>query len=65
MSLTNRIRKLESDHKDLDLRVNTLESSGHFDDDELRDLKKRKLRIKDELEILRRTNSSVRKMRKI
>lgn len=65
MSLTNRIRKLESDHKDLDMRVNTLESSGHFDDDELRDLKKRKLHIRDELELLRRTKTSVGNLRRI
>lgn len=65
MSLTNRIRKLESDHKDLDLRVNVLESSGHFDDEELRELKKRKLRIKDELELLRRTKTSVGNLRRI
>lgn len=55
MSINNHIKKLESDHRELDVKIAAMESSGHFDDDQLRDLKKAKLKIKDRLEIFRKT----------
>lgn len=54
MSIENHIKKLESDHKVLDLKISDMETSGHFDDYELRNLKKTKLKIKDKLERLRK-----------
>lgn len=65
MSIDNHIKKIEATHKALNDRIADMESSQHFDDDELRKLKKQKLKLKDELELMRRTKASVKKMRKI
>lgn len=65
MSLSNHIKKIEATHKALDDKIADMESSRHFDDEELRKLKKKKLQLKDELEMMRKTKTSVRKMRKI
>lgn len=63
MSLGNHIKKLETDHRELDDKIQAMESSGRFDDGALRALKKKKLRIRDEIEVLRKTKTSVSKLR--
>lgn len=45
----NRIKHLEESHRLLDKRIDGLEKTGVFDDVELENLKKQRLRFKDEL----------------
>lgn len=44
--------KLEKEHKALDREIAKLEKLGRFTDNQLHDLKKRKLQIRDQLERL-------------
>ena len=44
--------KLEKEHKSLDREIAKLEKLGRFTDNQLHDLKKRKLQIRDQLERL-------------
>lgn len=49
MSIENRIKHLEEEHHKLNKKIDGLESTGVFDDVEINDLKKQRLRIKTEL----------------
>ena len=49
MSVKNRIKHLEEEHHRLDKKIDGLESTGVFDDVEITDLKKQRLRVKTEL----------------
>jgi len=50
----NRIRHLEEMHVVLDKQIDGLESTGAFHDDNLNQLKKRRLQIRDQIESLQR-----------
>ena len=50
----NRIKHLEEMHRILDKKIDGLEKTGAFSDNGLNELKKQRLRLKDELSILRR-----------
>lgn len=50
----NRIKHLEVLHQSLDKQIRGLESTGRFGDTDIKNLKKQKLSIKDELADLRR-----------
>jgi hypothetical protein len=58
MSFTNRIKHLEEEHHRLDKKIDGLEKTGVFDDVELNDLKKQRLRLKTELVTLKQDNLS-------
>ena len=49
----NRIKHLEESHRVLDKRVDEMERNGHFNDQELADLKKQRLHLRDEITILK------------
>jgi len=49
MTAKNRIKHLEEEHHRLDKKIDGLESTGVFDDVEITDLKKQRLRVKTEL----------------
>ena len=53
MTWERRIRHLEQAHQALDKRIDGLESTGVFDDVELNDLKKQRLRLKTQLVTLK------------
>jgi hypothetical protein len=48
-----RIKHLEEAHRALDKQVDTLEKNGLFEDLKLEELKKQRLRLKDEIVILK------------
>ena len=50
----NRIRHLEEMHAVLDRQIDRLESTGAFHDENLSQMKKRRLQIRDQIESLRR-----------
>lgn len=50
----HRIRNLENQHRDLDNQVDSLERTGVFDDVQIENLKKQRLRVLDELTQLRK-----------
>ena len=50
----NRIRHLEEMHAVLDRQIDGLESTGAFHDENLSQMKKRRLQIRDQIESLRR-----------
>ena len=50
----NRIAHLEEAHRSLDKRIDTLEKTGIYEDLNLEELKKQRLRLKDEIAILKR-----------
>jgi hypothetical protein len=56
MSIENRIKHLEEEHHKLNKKIDGLESTGVFDDIELNDLKKQRLRIKTEIVTLKQDN---------
>ena len=47
-----RIAHLEEAHKMLDKKINTMEKTGIFEDFNLQELKKKKLHLKDQIELL-------------
>lgn len=49
MSYKVRIKHLEEEHHRLNKKINGLESTGAFDDTELANLKKQRLRLKTQL----------------
>ena len=49
MTWEKRIKHLEHAHQALDKRIDGLESTGVFDDAELTDLKKQRLRLKTQI----------------
>ncbi len=50
----NRIKHLEEAHRALNKQIDNLEKNGLFEDLNLEDLKKQRLRLKDEIAILKR-----------
>lgn len=50
--LTRRLEVLRIEHRDLDAAINALSDSGSLDQLQLARLKKRKLRLKDEMAII-------------
>jgi hypothetical protein len=57
MALESRIRELDSRHRDLDVAIRAEGRHPSVDDLQLNFLKKQKLRIKEELDALRRRPS--------
>ena len=49
MTWERRVKHLEEEHQRLDKKINGLESTGVFDDVELTNLKKQRLRLKVQL----------------
>lgn len=49
----NRIKHLEEMHQILDKKIDGLEKTGAFSDNGINELKKQRLRLKDELSILK------------
>ena len=56
MTVDRRIKHLEEEHHRLNKKIDGLESTGVFDDIELNDLKKQRLRIKTEIVTLKQDN---------
>lgn len=56
--LESRIRHLEQQHEALDKQIDAMEKTGKFDDMDLQYLKKKRLRIRDELCELRKKQQS-------
>jgi len=54
MTYENRIKHLEEAHHALDKKIRGIESTGVFDDDQLYELKKQKLILKDQIEELKK-----------
>lgn len=50
----NRIKHLEHAHEMLDKKIDTMERTGVFEDNNIHDLKKQRLQIRDQLRELRR-----------
>jgi uncharacterized protein YdcH (DUF465 family) len=50
----NRIKHLEEMHRILNDKIDTLEKTGKFGDNQIQEMKKQRLRFRDELAILRR-----------
>ena len=57
MSIENRIKHLEEEHHKLNKKIDGLESTGIFDDVEINDLKKQRLRIKTEIVTLKQEHT--------
>ena len=56
MTVESRIKHLEEEHHRLNKKIDGLESTGVFDDVEINDLKKQRLKIKTELVTLIQDN---------
>ena len=54
----HRIKHLEEAHHALDKQIDNLEKNGLFEDLKLEELKKQRLRLKDEIVILKRKQQS-------
>lgn len=54
MSMENHIKRLVNDHRLLDEKISAMESSGHFDDEDLVLKKKQRLHLKDEITRLKK-----------
>ena len=54
MTYKNRIAHLDEQHHLLDKKIAEAERSGHFTDNELHEMKKKKLHFKDEIAKLQR-----------
>ena len=57
MTWEKRIKHLEQAHQSLDKRINGLESTGVFDDVELSNLKKQRLRLKTQIVTLKQDHN--------
>lgn len=55
----NRIKHLEEAHRALNKQIDTLEQNGLFEDLKLEELKKQRLRLKDEIAILQAKQSGL------
>ncbi len=49
----HRIKHLEEAHRALDKRIKNMETTGVFEDEQLHELKKQKLRLRDDIEQLK------------
>lgn len=54
MSIENRIRALEERHAQLDRAIEDMEHRPHYTPEEMSQLKRQKLALKDEISILRK-----------
>ena len=50
----NRIKHLEEAHRVLDKQIDSMEKTGIYDDLKIEELKKQRLRLKDDIVILKR-----------
>lgn len=57
MTWQNRIAHLEEAHQVLDKKIDTMERTGVYGDDNIHDLKKQRLHIKDEISKLKEQHS--------
>jgi uncharacterized protein YdcH (DUF465 family) len=55
----NRIKHLEEAHRALDKQIDNLEKNGLFEDLKLEELKKQRLRLKDDIVILKHKHEAV------
>jgi hypothetical protein len=55
----NRIKHLEEAHRALDKQIDTMEKTGIFDDLKIEELKKQRLRLKDDIAILKHKHEAV------
>ena len=58
MDYTSRLDFLIESHRQLDIRIAEIEKSRCWDDIELHSLKKQKLKLKDQIESMRKTNEA-------
>lgn len=58
MSMQNHINRLIKEHRELDQTIEHMESTGHFDDDDLQSKKRQRLHLRDEIERLRHLDPS-------
>ena len=58
MNYENRLKHLEESHRMLDKKIDGFERSGIFDDMEIEKLKKQRLKLKDQMEELKRKHES-------
>jgi len=47
---TQRLKFLKETHQYLNKKIDTMEKTGKFDDDQIHDMKKERLKLKDEIE---------------
>ena len=54
---TKRLKWLKETHKFLNKQVDTMEKSGNFKDEELSEMKKKRLKLKDQIESLEKEHA--------
>ena len=54
---TKRLKWLKETHKFLNKQVDTMEKSGNFKDEELSEMKKKRLKLKDQIERLEKEHA--------
>jgi hypothetical protein len=64
MSLSTYINSLVAEHKALDTAIEHMESASKVDSDSLRQLKKKKLALKDQIVKLRSAKAGVKQIKK-
>ena len=55
----NKIKHLEEAHRVLDKQIDTMERTGIYDDLKIEELKKQRLRLKDEIVILKQKHEAI------
>ena len=55
----NKIKHLEEAHRVLDKQIDTMERTGIYDDLKIEELKKQRLRLKDEIVILKHKHEAI------
>ena len=55
----NKIKHLEEAHRVLDKQIDTMERTGIYDDIKIEELKKQRLRLKDEIVILKHKHEAI------
>jgi uncharacterized protein YdcH (DUF465 family) len=55
----NRIKHLEEAHRALDKQIDTMEKTGIYDDLKIDEMKKQRLRLKDDIVILKQKHEAV------
>ena len=55
----NKIKHLEEAHRALNKQIDTMEKTGIYDDLKIEELKKQRLRLKDEIVILKHKHEAV------
>lgn len=54
---TQRLKVLKETHRFLNKQVDTLEKTGNFKDEELAQMKKQRLKLKDQIDRLQKVNA--------